>query len=305
MKTIFYVLIFSFIFISCNENDETITPDENQILVKGLTYGISPETFTGTDIKIVGALEAVAPINIVAQVNHTVNATSVGQVLDSTKVIIFGNPAIGSLIMQRNQLAGLDLPQKLFLFRDASEVVRVAYNISSYFKARYGLEEFDALNTIATALENFATTATNGELVAISAASLTEEEGIITKISTRSFTETYQSLIEVISGNANLRIVSEIDHTANAESVNLVLNPTKLVVFGNPNLGTPLMQNQQTTGIDLPQKILVWEDDQNVVKVSYNDPQFLRNRHSITGNEDILATITTALDNLSNAAAGL
>jgi len=80
------------------------------------------------------------------------------------------------------------------------------------------------------------------------------------------------------------------------------LNPTRLIIFGNPNLGTPLMQNSQTTALDLPQKMLVWQDDADVVHVSYNDPAYLVKRHGITDNENILSTITMALDNLSNVA---
>ncbi|KAA1244574.1 DUF302 domain-containing protein [Aquimarina sp. RZ0] len=302
IRSLFYVFIFSIIFVSCD--DDTTTPDQNSILLSGLTIGVSAETFSISDQKITDALDAVNPINIIAQVNHTENAASVGLELDSTKVIIFGNPAIGTPIMQKNQLAGLDLPQKMFLFRDASGVVRVVYNNTSYLIARYGLEEIEELNVAGIALENFATTVTD-ELVDTSAASLNEGEGIITKTSTQSFEETYDALIAAINGNTNLRLVAEVNHTVNAESIDLELNPTRLVIFGNPNLGTPLMQNQQTTGIDLPQKILVWEDDQNEVKVSYNDPAFLRSRHGITENENIFTTITTALDNLSNVATGL
>ncbi|EZH74518.1 hypothetical protein ATO12_12165 [Aquimarina atlantica] len=134
---------------------------------------------------------------------------------------------------------------------------------------------------------------------------ITKTQGIITKVSSKSFEETYNTLIEIITNNPNLKIIAQLDHQANAASVNLALNPTRVIMFGNPKLGTPLMQNSQITGLDLPQKILIWQDDNGVVNVSYNDPEFLKLRHEITGKEDVLTIISKALDNLSKGATGL
>ncbi|MDH7445234.1 DUF302 domain-containing protein [Aquimarina sp. 2201CG14-23] len=134
---------------------------------------------------------------------------------------------------------------------------------------------------------------------------ITSQQGIITKVSTKSFNDTYNSLIEVINNNPNLKIIAELDHQANAKSVGLELNPTRIVLFGNPNLGTPLMQNAQTVGLDLPQKIMVWQDEQKSVKVSYNDPTFLKQRHGIDNKDEVLNTINGALHNITALAAGL
>lgn len=302
MKNMFYLFILSLIFMACNNDDDTQQSD--RLSVDGFAYGISNESFKSTEQSIVNALEAVGPVRVIAQIDHSSNAASVEQQLDSTKVIIFGNPALGTQLMQKNQLAGLDLPQKLLLFKDDSEKVRVAYNSVDYLKLRHDLEGVESLATIANALKNFASTTISGELVS-NATTISKEEGIITKVSTKSFTETYNDLVATISANQNLRLVAEVDHQANATSVNQELNPTRLVIFGNPNLGTPLMQSSQTIGIDLPQKILVWEDDQNNVRVSYNDPEFLKRRHRIAENDTVISTISGALDNITNQAAGL
>jgi len=134
---------------------------------------------------------------------------------------------------------------------------------------------------------------------------ITTQEGIITKESTKSFDDTYNKLLEIITNNPNLKIIAELDHQKNAASVGLELNPTRIIMFGNPNLGTPLMQNAQTTGLDLPQKIMVWQDDQNIVKISYNDPQYLQQRHGITEKDEVLKKVSGALDKITNAATGL
>jgi len=135
---------------------------------------------------------------------------------------------------------------------------------------------------------------------------ITMKEGIITKQSTKNFEETYATLVEVLTNNPNLKIIAELDHQANARSVDLELRPTRIIMFGNPKLGTPLMQSAQTTGLDLPQKIMVWQDDQGAVQISYNDPQYLQKRHGIQDDKaEVLKKISGALDKISNVAAGL
>lgn len=134
---------------------------------------------------------------------------------------------------------------------------------------------------------------------------ITSKQGLITKKSTQSFDDTYSKLVDIIENNPNLKIIAELDHQANAASVGLILNPTKIVMFGNPKLGTPLMQSAQSTGLDLPQKILVSQDDHGVVQISYNDPQYLQKRHEIQQKDEVLAKISGALDKITSAAAGL
>ena len=82
----------------------------------------------------------------------------------------------------------------------------------------------------------------------------------------------------------------------------MTLNPTRIIMFGNPKLGTPLMLSSQSTGLDLPQKILVTEDENGVVQLRYNDPLYLQERHDISDRTEILTKISGALDKITNAA---
>ena len=100
-----------------------------------------------------------------------------------------------------------------------------------------------------------------------------------------------------------LRLIAEVDHSANADDIGETLRPTRLVIFGNPVLGTPLMQAQRTIGIDLPQKMLVYENANGAVIIAYNEPTFLAARHGITGAEGTLSLISGALAGLANGAA--
>ena len=127
------------------------------------------------------------------------------------------------------------------------------------------------------------------------------DTGIITKTSQQSFEATYEKLKNIISNNPNLKILLELNHQSNAASVGLDLPPTRIIMFGNPKLGTPLMASGDLTGLDLPQKILVSERD-GVVSISYNDPMYLMKRHNIAGQEAVLQKVAGALDKISSAA---
>jgi uncharacterized protein (DUF302 family) len=87
--------------------------------------------------------------------------------------------------------------------------------------------------------------------------------------------------IESLLQERNLVLVAKIDHAANGKSVKLELRPTRLFIFGNAKTGTPLMQCNQSVGIDLPMKGLLWQDAQGQVWFGYNDPQYLKDRHQL------------------------
>ena len=100
-----------------------------------------------------------------------------------------------------------------------------------------------------------------------------------------------------------MTVFVRIDHAAGAQKVGQKLRPTELVVFGNPKVGTPLMQCRQSTAIDLPQKALIWEDEEGQVWLSYNNPNYLVERHEITGCAEVVKKIEKALGNFAKAAA--
>ena len=115
---------------------------------------------------------------------------------------------------------------------------------------------------------------------------------------------TYGRLRGAIEANESLSVIAELDHQANAASVGLDLPPTRLILFGNPRAGTPLMQAQPTVGLDLPQKMLVFEDASGRTLVAYNDPTYLATRHGIRAQDERMRTIAAALAGLAAEAAG-
>lgn len=118
--------------------------------------------------------------------------------------------------------------------------------------------------------------------------------GLIINPSPLSVEETVDKLQEAITSR-NLNIMQVINHADNAASVGLELPPTQLIIFGNPNVGTGLMQASRSIGIDLPQKMLVWEDGEGSVQVAYNDIAYLAERHGVTGRDQVITNVTGAL----------
>ena len=126
-------------------------------------------------------------------------------------------------------------------------------------------------------------------------------ESLITVESHYSAKETADRFESIIK-DKGFTVFARIDHQKNAAGVNLTLKPTEVIIFGNPNIGTQLMQCNQLVAIDLPQKVLVSEDADNKVWLSYNNPQYIKQRHSITGCDEVINKISGALNTLSIAA---
>ena len=101
-----------------------------------------------------------------------------------------------------------------------------------------------------------------------------------------------------------LNVFARIDHAAGAADVGLPLEPTELIIFGNARGGTPLMQSVQTVGIDLPLKILVWQDAANTTWFSYDEPIWIARRHGVAGVESTIDKMADLLRTIAREAVG-
>ncbi len=305
MNKIFYLFSILSILMACNKDDPGDVVFTADVLnVRGTRFSESNTTLEQTYSIFIEALNTNQLLGIHAEIDHAANARAVGRVLNPTKIVFFGNSNLITPLLQKNQLAGLDLPQKVLFFENDDNLVFVMYNSVAYLESRYQLQDTATLGQISRELETLTSTATNSDIKRAGNLIAESGEGIITIESGQDFEQTYSRLQTAISSDENLQILVQLDHQANAASEAMELRPTKLILFGNPNLETPLMQNSQTSGLDLPQKILVWEDQEGLVKISYNDPLYVQQRHGINGNEIQLEQIARLLEDLSGAAAG-
>jgi len=99
-----------------------------------------------------------------------------------------------------------------------------------------------------------------------------------------------------------IQVFAHVDHAAAAEKAGLSLRPTQVLIFGNPRAGTPLMQSQQTIGLDLPLRVLVWEDGEGKVWLTYRRPELLAQRHHVTGHDEAVKALDDGLAALARAA---
>jgi len=126
-------------------------------------------------------------------------------------------------------------------------------------------------------------------------------EGLITKTSSHNVQETMNRFEKIVK-DKGFSVIARVNHAAAAKKSGATLRPTELLIFGNPKLGTQLMQSNQSIGIDLPLKVLIWEDEKGVVTLSYNDPSWLKKRHAIADRDKAFAKMTGALDKFSDGA---
>lgn len=109
--------------------------------------------------------------------------------------------------------------------------------------------------------------------------------------------------LEKVLQDKGMTIFNRIGHSESARAVGVELRATELIIFGNPKAGSPMMNCQQTVGIDLPQKALIWEDADGTVRITYNDPAYLQKRHDIQGCDKVLGKVSNILSGVSKAAA--
>lgn len=221
-------------------------------------------------------------------INHSAAAASVDLDLAPNQVIFARPPRfLEKRLLRKSMTIGLDLPIKLLVFKDSDGIIKLSFNTLGYLIDRHDVKIRDYVLTITNKLiEQFGKTSK-------------ERQGLITVKSSQSVEDTVQALQDAISVNPAARIPLVLNYGKNRHL------STVLIVFGNPNVGTPLMQADPRIGIDLPLKILVWEDTAvGEVNITYNDPHFLGKRIDLEGQNNRLDAIANALKNIAMAGAG-
>jgi uncharacterized protein (DUF302 family) len=229
---------------------------------------------------------------IVLVVDHSAAAKSVNLELPPTQVIFARqNRIFERHLLKRSDTIGIDLPLKYLVYQDEDGEIQVISNPVGYLVDRHDLIISDPLlRLLESKVEQFSDA----------------PYGLVTVASRQTMEDTVESLKSVISPNTAFRIPLVLDYDAdwwrnrNYRDSHLPV----LIVFGNPEAGTPLIQEDQSIGLDLPQKFLVWEDRDGTVNITYNDPFFIAERHNIHGQDARLEVIADALRNFALIGAG-
>jgi len=224
---------------------------------------------------------------IALTVNHSAAAASVGLELAPNQVIFARPPKmLEKNLLRKSETIGLDLPLKFQVFEKSNGSINLSVNTLGYLIDRHEVSIRDfVLRMTDKLIEQFNTTPEKGH-------------GLVSVESLLSVEDTVQALQDAISVNPAVRIPLVLDYGKNRNSFPV------LIVFGNPNVGTLLMQADPRMGIDLPLKFLVWKGEHGQVNITYTDPHFIAGRVNLQGQDGRLDAIAKLLNKLAMIGAG-
>lgn len=139
-------------------------------------------------------------------------------------------------------------------------------------------------------------------LLSFAQISQAEPANFIQISSPHSVSKTADKLVQVIT-KKGLALFARVNHAKGARNVGMDLAPSVMILFGNPKIGTPLMQSNPKIGLDLPLRVLIWQDGQGATQIGYHDPAALKATYQIQDQDKIFSTMAGALKKLTAAAA--
>ena len=290
-KIIGYCLIL--IALSCKSETKPMEENKNHKSAETSNQGISVAKHT-EQLKEVLLSKG---FTIMADVDHAAGAKKAGLDLRPTRTLIFGNPKGGTLLMQQAQEIGIDLPLKLLVWEDEKGEVQTTYYNASALTKRYGIAQPEA---VIAKVDGLFAGVTGGSGRALAQKEANTNKQLIVKKSPANVDETFKKLKEIVAAKG-LQIMAEVPHDKGAAKVGLALRPTRVLIFGNPKVGTLLMQSNQEIGLDLPLKIMVHENAAGETKISYYDASFLTTRYGITDKDMVVQKVNAALDGITTA----
>ncbi|GAB3672687.1 DUF302 domain-containing protein [Salinisphaera aquimarina] len=292
-----------------NDDDDSkdVTAPVEDTDIAGLSVAVSSSDFDTTLSTLRQDVASVYRADYAQLIDHRNNADSGNLTLRPTTVVYFDDPNRSAALIAADARVALDLPARILVYRDSDNAVGVAYTNVDYLDARYALDdaENDTLDGLEDDMRTLAESAAGDDIRREgSAAKVSDGEGIETVDSDNDFNTTVNNLATAINARDNLGAPVIIDEATRAVQVGRAINPSTLFLFGNPTVGTRLMQSSQTAGVDLPQKMLVSQDDDGDVHIYYNDPGYIADRHNIGDRDDEIEAIADLLDDLADEASG-
>ena len=248
-------------------------------LLAGVSH-VSASGIGGADsvddaVELISAQLEKERFEIVGVINHAAAATSAGLELLPTQVVLFSKTWPDAALNRRSATMGIDLPQKLLVWEAADGSIHLKYNAPGYLFDRHDARVLDFLYRNVDKV-----TGQFGPL----------DNGLVSIQSQQSVDATVAKLLQVLD-DAGFNIPFVIDQPAK--------RPMTLVIFGNPAIGTQLMQNSRPVALDLPQKYLVYEDRHGNVHIVWNDPIFVAQRGGVEGLDMLLNNVANALRNFA------
>jgi uncharacterized protein (DUF302 family) len=207
--------------------------------------------------------------------------------------------------MAANQRAALDLPQKYLVWQASGGTVFVGYNSANYVASCAGADSSSA-DALSSGSASVAAAASGSTTPVAEGSGSCPGSYLVEKTSTSNgtFGDAVTRYQAAFTRN-NQPTVLTIDQAAAAGSAGTKIAPTQLLVTDDASVSIPLVAAQQTMGIDLPLRFLVWQDDSGAVHVGHPDIKALASRHGVSGQDSLLDRAAAANNYLTNAAAGV
>jgi len=283
-----------------------VEPDPDKPATVGLVGVETDKSVEEVASGIVNHFEEESGMSVVADIDHSKNAESADLELPPTRMIAVTHAQLDMSFVDRAKRAGLDFPHKILVWGSADGPTRVHFNAPAYVAKRHGIEKLGLQlgqqeEKLSAAIEEATGTAVP-DAPKRDAIGIDAGQGVVTLESNNGVSDTFEKLRGLVEEKDGVSVMSTVDYPKLAEGLDVDLTPAKLVMLGNPKLGTPLMAKARGVGLDLPQKIFVYGTKKGAIKVAYNDPTYLAMRHGFDGETEEVERIAEALEELAEEA---
>ncbi len=293
LKIILPVILFCFI-ISCKDNSEKkdISKIDEQVS-PGLIFTKTDDLKEAAE-NFKSYVSTDRTLEISTDIDHVQNAKNIDLELDFNQVFFVDNPRYSVPLIEENPLMALEFPVRIGFYNVDGEKFVVARS-EDYFLKRYNLPKSAALRSIGALSETFLKQSSKAAYTQNSPIDSLDNTGIVTLKSSKDYEETVASIGKMIENNDDLSLFESKDFSKDAEEIGTELKPLHLFIFGNPKVGTQLMQKNSNFSIDLPLKVLVEEVEDEQVLVHYQDLSFTAELHGEKFEDDLPGKITKNL----------
>lgn len=252
------------------EEPEAIAPDRYR----------EPDRLFATMEQNVAASPA---LETIVSIDHSRLGAQAGSAMPPARVLIFSNAAVESGLLALNPLIGLDLPIRALAYESVPDgEARVIFNSFTYLRSRYGMEDHAELEAAYGESLSEALAGIPPASIAEFSADTRPANGIVTLSSPFDFETTRERLIAAIDSQDDTVRFGEVDFQQRSREQGIELQPALLILFGGPAPGAKAMAEAPTLGLDaFCQKLLVWEDQDGSVHVSFNDLLVLAERQQV------------------------
>ena len=225
-----------------------------------------------------------AEFEVIVDIDHARLAGQAGSPIPPAHVLIWSDPALDAAILKANPLAALDLPLRALAFEDrATGKAAVIANRFDFLMRRHGLPDDAALRARYDAAMAKAMRGIPPDSIVSFASDAMPDAGLVTLESPHDFSATEALLIKVIRSQSDTMIFATVDFAARAHEQGVSLTPLRLILFGAPGPGGQAMSKAPTLGLDaFCQKLLLWQDANGAVRVTFNDLLALAERQQVS-----------------------